>query len=160
MMIRPLFDRILVKPVPEGHTTKGGLAIPDIARESRPYTYGDVIAVGTGRVQMDGTVCPLHVKEGDVVAYPRKAGTPIPMIDADGNETTVIMIREPDLVGIVEGLPRDTGLIFTDGSRILAMRPNSRAMPDVAYKNREDLERAERAGFADEVHDDEPNDHT
>lgn len=95
MKIRPLQDRILVKRIAEEETTKGGIIIPDTAKE-KPQE-AKVIAVGNGKVQEDGTVTPLDVKKGDVLLFSKYAGTEV---NIDGEEH--IIIREDDVLGIVE----------------------------------------------------------
>ena len=75
MKIRPLHDRILVKRIEEETTTKGGIIIPDTAKE-KPQE-GRVIAVGGGKVLDDGSVRPLDVKKGDKILFSKYAGTDI-----------------------------------------------------------------------------------
>lgn len=95
MKIRPLQDRIIVKRTEEEETTKGGLIIPDTAKE-KPQE-GKVIAVGKGKVGDDGKVLPLDVKAGDLVLFGKYAGTEIKI---DGEEH--LIMREDDLLGVVE----------------------------------------------------------
>jgi chaperonin GroES len=94
--IRPLQDRIIVKRVAEEEKTKGGIIIPDTAKE-KPLE-GKVIAVGNGRVLEDGKVRPLDVKAGDKVLFGKYAGTEVKI---DGEEH--VILKEDDVVGIVEG---------------------------------------------------------
>ena len=94
--IRPLQDRLIVKRVPEEEKTKGGIIIPDTAKE-KPLE-GKVIAVGNGRVLEDGKVRPLDVKAGDKVLFGKYAGTEVKI---DGEEH--VILKEDDVVGIVEG---------------------------------------------------------
>jgi chaperonin GroES len=96
MKIRPLQDRIIVKRVAEEETTKGGIIIPDTAKE-KPIE-GTVLAVGNGKVQEDGKVRSLDVKAGDRVLFTKYAGTEVQL---DGVEHLVI--REEDILGVVEG---------------------------------------------------------
>ena len=95
MKIRPLQDRILVKRVDEESTTKGGIIIPDTAKE-KP-SEGKVVAVGKGKVSDDGKVHPLDVKKGDRILFSKYSGTEV---QVDGDEH--IIIREDDVLGIVE----------------------------------------------------------
>jgi chaperonin GroES len=95
MKIRPLQDRIIVKRTEEEETTKGGLIIPDTAKE-KPQE-GKIIAVGKGKVSEDGKVLPLDVKPGDQVLFGKYAGTEIKI---DGEEH--LIMREDDLLGVVE----------------------------------------------------------
>jgi chaperonin GroES len=73
MRIRPLHDRIIVKRLEEEEKTKGGIIIPDTAKE-KPIE-GKVIAVGDGKIKEDGTKIPLEVKKGDRVLFAKYAGT-------------------------------------------------------------------------------------
>lgn len=148
MRIEPLFDRVLVLPIPEGSVSKGGLLIPAIAERSKIFQYGDVVAVGPGRYAVDGRLVPCAVKVGQVVAYPRKAGTLIPVTNDEGDEIPHVLMREPDILGIVHDLPRQTSITGIDG-KLLSMVPTSKGLPDAVYQNREELEVAERAGFVE-----------
>lgn len=96
MKIRPLQDRIIVKRVEEEEKTKGGIIIPDTAKE-KPLE-GKVIAVGNGKVQEDGKVRPLDVKAGDRILFSKYSGTEIKI---DGEEH--LMLREDDVLGVIEG---------------------------------------------------------
>jgi chaperonin GroES len=95
MAIRPLHDRVLIKRVEEEQKTKGGIIIPDTAKE-KP-AEGKVVAVGTGRVQDDGKVRPLDVKKGDRVLFGKYSGTEVKV---DGDE--LIIMREEDILGVIE----------------------------------------------------------
>ncbi len=95
MKIRPLQDRIIVKRVDEEETTKGGIIIPDSAKE-KPQE-GKVIAVGKGKTNEDGKLQPLDVKKGDKVLFSKYAGTEI---NIEGIEH--LIIREDDVLGVVE----------------------------------------------------------
>lgn len=117
---QPLFDRVVVRNCDENGKTRGGLFIPEIARGASPVARGEVLAIGTGRVNAEGKVLPLAVKVGDAVWYDRKAGQVIPWGDDDGEE--VILLRELEILGVLTGLARDTGLIKDDGSPVL-VRP-------------------------------------
>jgi chaperonin GroES len=95
MKIRPLQDRIIVRRVDEEETTKGGIIIPDTAKE-KPQE-GKVIAVGKGKANEDGKIQPLDVKKGDKVLFSKYAGTEI---NIEGTEH--LIIREDDVLGVVE----------------------------------------------------------
>jgi chaperonin GroES len=95
MKIRPLQDRILVKRVDEEEKSKGGIIIPDTAKE-KPQE-GKVIAVGNGKVKEDGTVQPLDVKKGDRLLFSKYAGTEV---NIEGEEH--LIIREDDVLGILQ----------------------------------------------------------
>ena len=94
MKIRPLHDRILVQRIEGESKTKGGIIIPDTAKE-KPQE-GRVIAVGTGKILEDGQVRPLEVKAGDKILFTKYAGTDVKI---DGEEQ--IIIREDDVLGII-----------------------------------------------------------
>ena len=94
--IRPLQDRIIVKRVQEEEKTKGGIIIPDSAKE-KPIE-GKVLAVGNGKVQEDGKVRPLDVKAGDRILFSKYAGTEVKI---DGEEH--LIMREEDILGVIEG---------------------------------------------------------
>jgi chaperonin GroES len=95
MNIRPLQDRVIVKRIEEEEKTKGGIIIPDSAKE-KPQE-GKVIAVGKGKVGDDGKVTPLDVKKGDRILFGKYAGSEIKI---DGDEH--IIMREDDILGVVE----------------------------------------------------------
>jgi chaperonin GroES len=95
MNIRPLHDRIIIKRVQEEEKTKGGIIIPDSAKE-KPIE-GEVIAVGSGKVQDDGTVRKMEVKVGDRVLYGKYSGTEVKI---DGEER--LIMREEDILCVVE----------------------------------------------------------
>ena len=91
----PLHDRILIRRVEEAETTRGGIIIPDSAKD-KPQE-GEVIAVGKGKINDKGTVTPLQVKEGDRILFGKYAGTEIKI---DGEEH--LLLREEDVLGIIE----------------------------------------------------------
>ncbi len=96
MKIRPLQDRVIVKRLEEEEKTKGGIIIPDTAKE-KPQE-GKVVAVGKGKVTEDGKVIPLDVKAGDKILFGKYSGTEIKI---DGEEH--LIMREEDILGIIEG---------------------------------------------------------
>ena len=95
MAIRPLHDRVLIKRVEEEQKTKGGIIIPDTAKE-KP-AEGKVVAVGTGRILEDGKVRALDVKKGDRVLFGKYSGTEVKV---DGEE--LLIMREEDILGVIE----------------------------------------------------------
>jgi len=95
MNVRPLNDRILVKRVEEETTTKGGIIIPDTAKE-KP-AEGKIIAAGNGKLADDGKRIPLEVKIGDRVLFGKYSGTEIKI---DGDE--YLIMREDDVLGVIE----------------------------------------------------------
>jgi chaperonin GroES len=94
MQVRPLHDRVLVKRFNEEERSKGGIIIPDTAKE-KPI-QGEIIAVGLGRIGEDGKVRPLDVKKGDRILFGKYAGTEIKI---DGEE--FLMMREEDILGVL-----------------------------------------------------------
>jgi chaperonin GroES len=96
MKIRPLQDRVIVKRVQEEEKTKGGIIIPDSAKE-KPLE-GIIVAAGKGKVMEDGKVRPLDLKEGDRVLFGKYSGTEIKI---DGEEH--LILREEDVLGVIEG---------------------------------------------------------
>lgn len=95
MKVRPLHDRVIVKRVEEEEVTKGGIIIPDTAKE-KPIE-GKIVAVGKGKVTEDGKKLPLEVKKGDRILFGKYAGTEIQI---DGEEN--LIMREDDIVAIIE----------------------------------------------------------
>ena len=94
MKIKPLGDRVLVEPLKEGEVLKGGIIIPDSAKE-KPQE-GTVIALGTGKIDDDGKIVPFNVKKGDVVLMPKYGGTEVKM----GGKVYQIM-REEDILAVI-----------------------------------------------------------
>jgi chaperonin GroES len=95
MKIRPLHDRIIVKRIENESKTKGGLYIPDTAKE-KPIE-GTILAVGNGKVLEDGTVRKLEVKEGDRILFGKYSGTEVKL---EGEEH--LILREDDVLGVIE----------------------------------------------------------
>ncbi len=96
MKLRPLQDRILVQRVEEESKTKGGIIIPDTAKE-KP-AEGKVVAVGSGKTGEDGNKIPLEIKEGDRVLFGKYSGTEVKVEGED-----YLIMREDDVLGIIEG---------------------------------------------------------
>lgn len=95
MKIRPLHDRVIVRRMEGEEKTKGGIIIPDTAKE-KPVE-GKVIAVGSGKVLENGKKVPLQVKEGDRILFGKYSGTEVKI---DGEEN--LIMREDDIIAIVE----------------------------------------------------------
>ena len=95
MKIRPLGDRILLKRIEEEQKSKGGIFIPDTARE-KPQE-GKVVAVGKGRLLEDGKLVPLEVKKGDRVLFGKYSGSEVKLV---GEEH--LIVREDDILGVME----------------------------------------------------------
>ena len=94
MKLRPLQDRILVQRVEEETTTKGGIIIPDTAKE-KP-AEGKVIAVGSGKLGEDGKRVPLEIKSGDRILFGKYSGTEVKI---EGEE--FLIMREDDVLGVI-----------------------------------------------------------
>ncbi|MGH9542159.1 MAG: co-chaperone GroES [Terriglobales bacterium] len=92
--VRPLHDRLLVKRIEEAETVRGGIIIPDSAKE-KPQE-GEVVAVGKGKVTEDGKVLPLDVKEGDRILFGKYSGNEIKL---DGEE--LLILREEEVLGVL-----------------------------------------------------------
>lgn len=92
--IKPLGDRVLVQPIEEKEVKKGGIIIPDTAKE-KPQE-GKIVAAGPGRLDEHGKRVPLEVKKGDVVLYSKYGGTEITI-----NDEKYLIMREDDILGIV-----------------------------------------------------------
>jgi chaperonin GroES len=95
MKIKPLYDRIIIKRLEEEEKTKGGIIIPDAAKE-KPQE-GRVIAVGDGKILDNGQKVPLIVKPGDKILFGKYSGTEVKI---DGEEH--LIVREDDVLGIIE----------------------------------------------------------
>jgi chaperonin GroES len=95
MKIRPLHDRILIKRMEEQETRRGGIIIPDTAKE-KPQE-GKVVAVGNGKVQDDGKRIPLDVKAGDKILFGKYSGNEVKIEDEE-----YLIIREEDVLAILE----------------------------------------------------------
>ena len=96
----PLHDRILVRRIEESETTRGGIIIPDTAKD-KPQE-GEVIAVGKGKSNEEGKVFPLEVKDGDRVLFGKYAGTEIKI---DGEE--FVIMREEEVLGVLKGAAKE-----------------------------------------------------
>ena len=94
MKLKPLADRVVIKPSKAEEMTKGGIIVPDTAKE-KPV-WGDVIAVGPGRISDDGKLIPMEIKVGDKVLYGKYSGTEVTM---DGDE--LLIMRENDIFAVM-----------------------------------------------------------
>ena len=95
MKIQPLGDRVLVEPVSEDETVKGGIIIPDSAKE-KPQ-QGKVVALGTGKLDDDGKKIPFNVKKGDMILMPKYGGTELKLGDKEYQ-----IMREDDILGVLK----------------------------------------------------------
>lgn len=95
MRVKPLHDRVLVKRLEEGEVIKGGIIIPDTAKE-KP-TEGEVVAVGSGKMQDDGKRSPMDVKAGDRILFGKYSGTEIKIDDQD-----YTIMREEEILAVLE----------------------------------------------------------
>jgi len=101
MNFRPLHDRVVVKRVDSEEKTKGGIIIPDTAKE-KPQE-GEVIAVGPGARDEAGKIVPLDVKKGDRILFGKWSGTEVKI---DGED--LLIMKESDIMGVVEGTAQST----------------------------------------------------
>jgi len=97
MNIRPLHDRVLVRPMEEEKTSAGGIIIPDSANTEKPNN-GEIIAAGNGRITDSGDVRSMDVKVGDKVLFGQYAGT---AVKVEGEE--LLMMKEEDILAVLEG---------------------------------------------------------
>lgn len=95
MSLRPLSDRILVERVEEDEKTKGGIIIPDTAKE-KP-AEGKVVATGNGRMGEDGKLLPMDVKVGDRILFSKYGGTDVKIDGAD-----YLIMRQDDVLGVID----------------------------------------------------------
>ena len=102
MKVRPLHDRVVIKRIEEQETVRGGIIIPDSAKE-KPQE-AEVVAVGTGKRNEAGQVFPLEVKAGDRILFGKYSGTEIKL---DGDE--YLILREDEILGIVSGTTASAG---------------------------------------------------
>jgi chaperonin GroES len=102
MNVRPLHDRILIKRIEEKETVKGGIIIPDTAKE-KPQE-AEVVAVGNGKKTEEGKVIPLDVKKGDRILFGKYSGTEIKI---EGEE--YLIIREAEVLGVLEATKAHSG---------------------------------------------------
>ncbi len=98
MNLKPLGDRVVVKPLEEEERTKGGIVLPDVAKE-KPQ-HGEVLAVGPGALTEDGKRLPMDVKVGDRVLFAKYAGTEVKIGDQE-----YLILRQSDILAIVEREP-------------------------------------------------------
>lgn len=95
MNIRPLGDRVVVKPLAQEEKTKGGIVLPDTAAKEKPQ-QGEVLAVGSGRTLENGQKVPLEVKVGDKVIFSKYAGTEVKLEDEE-----VLILNERDIHAVI-----------------------------------------------------------
>jgi len=94
-VIRPLGDRVVVKPLPSEERTKGGIVLPDTAKE-KPQE-GEVIAVGSGKLLDNGQRVPIDLKPGDKILFSKYAGNEVKIDDVE-----YLIMRESDILGVIE----------------------------------------------------------
>ena len=102
MKFHPLHDRILIKRIEEKETAKGGIIIPDSAKEKQQE--GEVIAVGNGKKTEDGKIIPLDVKAGDRILFGKYSGTEIKIDNED-----FLILKEEEVLGVIEGKAATAG---------------------------------------------------
>ena len=102
MTVRPLHDRVLIKRIEEQETVKGGIIIPDTAKEKSQE--GEVISIGTGKTLENGSIVPLEVKEGDRILFGKYSGTEVKLQDQD-----YLILREDEIVGVLTHADKAVG---------------------------------------------------
>ena len=102
MNVRPLHDRVLIKRIEEKETVKGGIIIPDSAKEKSQE--GEVVAVGAGKILENGTIPPIEVKAGDRILFGKYSGTEIKIEGQD-----FIILREDEIIGILTAAGKSAG---------------------------------------------------
>jgi chaperonin GroES len=102
MTVRPLHDRVLIKRVEEQETIKGGIIIPDSAKEKSQE--GEVVAVGSGKMLENGSLVALEVKQGDRILFGKYSGTEIKLENQD-----YLILREDEVIGILSSTGKAAG---------------------------------------------------
>jgi chaperonin GroES len=102
MSLRPLHDRVLIKRIDEQQSVKGGIIIPDTAKEKSQE--GEVVAFGAGRVLENGAILPLELKEGDRILFGKFSGTEVKVADQD-----YLILREDEIIGILTETGKTAG---------------------------------------------------
>ena len=95
--LKPLGDRVLIKPVVEEEKSKGGILLPDTISKEKPQA-GEILAVGPGATNKDGKIVPMTVKKGDKVVYAKYSGTDI----KDDDDEDYLILSEKDILAIVK----------------------------------------------------------
>lgn len=121
--ITPLYDRLLVRVLDESDQTRGGIIVPQLAKQNTPYLRGEVVAAGHGRITPSGETVPLFVKDGDIIVFFRlgPSGEQIVFETAAGEE--LLIIREPHVALVLRDLPKATGVLGADGREVVATSP-------------------------------------
>jgi chaperonin GroES len=102
MSLRPLHDRVLIKRIDEQQSVKGGIIIPDTAKEKSQE--GEVVALGAGKVLENGSILPLELKEGDRILFGKFSGTEVKVADQD-----YLVLREDEIIGILSETGKAAG---------------------------------------------------
>jgi len=97
MELKPLGDRVLIKPISEEEKSKGGILLPETVSKEKPQA-GEILAVGPGTTNKDGKIIPMTVKKGDKVVYAKYSGTDI----KDDNDEDYLILSEKDILAIVK----------------------------------------------------------
>src|SRR4051812_22961243 len=102
MSLRPLHDRVLIKRIDEQETVRGGIIIPDTAKEKSQE--GEVIAFGTGKTLENGNILPMAVKEGDRILFAKYSGTEVRIAEQD-----YLILREDEIIGVLTASGKAAG---------------------------------------------------
>lgn len=96
MSIRPLYDRVVVRRLPEERVTASGIVIPDTASAEKPM-QGEIIAIGTGKILENGEIRALGIKVGDIILFGKYSGTEVKF-----NGEELVVMREDDIMAVIE----------------------------------------------------------
>lgn len=120
MILKMLYDRILVRVIEGSNRTRGGLFIPDMAIDGTPWLKAEVLEVGHGRVSSTGNIIPLIVKRGDVICFFRSQASGEQMVVPLEDGTDGLVIREPNVCWIFEGLKPVSPVLNATGAAMEA----------------------------------------
>jgi chaperonin GroES len=119
--LEPYYDRVVVKTLEPRQRTPGGIIVPELAIENTPYRYGEVKAVGHGRMTATGDVVPMKVTVGDVVMFVKtNNGEQFPLPALDGGPTRWLVIREPHVVGTIRNPARLSAIAGPAGEGLIS----------------------------------------
>lgn len=117
----PIYDRMLVRVIPQKERTWKGLVLPAFAQENTPHIRAEVLAVGHGRVTPNGDTVPLVVRQGSIIAFLRRQDEQVVLPSAPGTE--MMIIREFHVLGTYSDLPQATGVLDKGGKEIVSAPP-------------------------------------
>jgi len=154
----PLFDRILIKQIEDDAATSSGLLIPDIARNTSIWGYGEVVGIGPGRHDHQGNLVKVKLKVWRYCNVSTQDSSQVPIPTGDGEIVFFAIPRARYSRSSLTDLPKKSILLDSEGKRLLSMNPASRGRPDIVYENTEKTEIARREGWLD-INQDGTDDH-